>query len=213
VADPQSGPAQRARYTTSTDSTAACRARTSGQPSGCGPNRIGRSSHHAHGAATFCPTAPSVVSRNLPHPRRPDQSTQRKSPAKRGFLMMRRRGLEPPPGYPGPGPQPGNPGVRSVQCVQNVLSVQEFGRTGRNGRSGGCRGCCHGSPIALRDRLLASDSGPELPLLVARVSRVAPSPSGSVGQTPRPGPALARGSRDRWQARGSTRVCPLYRAL
>jgi hypothetical protein len=41
----------------------------------------------------------------------------RKSPATRGFRDMRRRGLEPPPGYPGPGPQPGNPGVISVRCV------------------------------------------------------------------------------------------------
>jgi hypothetical protein len=31
---------------------------------------------------------------------------------------MRRRGLEPPPGYPGPGPQPGHPSVRSVQIAQ-----------------------------------------------------------------------------------------------
>jgi hypothetical protein len=30
---------------------------------------------------------------------------------------MRRRGLEPPPGYPGPGPQPGNPGVISVRIA------------------------------------------------------------------------------------------------
>ena len=29
------------------------------------------------------------------------------SPAVRGFSLVRRRGLEPPPGYPGPGPQPG----------------------------------------------------------------------------------------------------------
>ena len=30
-----------------------------------------------------------------------------KAPPERGFRCMRRRGLEPPPGYPGPGPQPG----------------------------------------------------------------------------------------------------------
>src|SRR4051794_4783974 len=30
-----------------------------------------------------------------------------KSPDMRGLRSMRRRGLEPPPGYPGPGPQPG----------------------------------------------------------------------------------------------------------
>jgi hypothetical protein len=57
---------------------------------------------------------------------------------------MRRRGLEPPPGYPGPGPQPGNAGVISVQCVHLVPNVQPRGRYGRNGRSGRCHGCCHG---------------------------------------------------------------------
>src|SRR5215210_6825126 len=57
---------------------------------------------------------------------------------------MRRRGLEPPPGYPGPGPQPGNAGVISVLWVQNVQSVHESGRNGRNGRTGCCHGCCDG---------------------------------------------------------------------
>jgi hypothetical protein len=40
-----------------------------------------------------------------------------KSPALAG-LSQCRRGLEPPPGYPGPGPQPGN---ASVRCVQTAL--------------------------------------------------------------------------------------------
>jgi len=31
--------------------------------------------------------------------------------------MMRRRGLEPPPGYPGPGPQPDPGGAPSVQTA------------------------------------------------------------------------------------------------
>jgi hypothetical protein len=35
----------------------------------------------------------------------------------RGFPVMRRRGLEPPPGYPGPGPQPGHRGVISVRSA------------------------------------------------------------------------------------------------
>ena len=39
------------------------------------------------------------------------------APQVRGFRTMRRRGLEPPPGYPGPGPQPCHPSVRSVQIV------------------------------------------------------------------------------------------------
>ena len=34
-----------------------------------------------------------------------------------GLRVMRRRGLEPPPGYPGPGPHPGNPGVISVRIA------------------------------------------------------------------------------------------------
>jgi hypothetical protein len=67
------------------------------------------------------------------------------------IFRMRRRGLEPPPGYPGPGPQPGNPGVRYVLCVHIVQNVQESGRIGRDGRSGCCRGCCH-EPLASRQR-------------------------------------------------------------
>ena len=35
-----------------------------------------------------------------------------------GLSRVRRRGLEPPPGYPGPGPQPCHPGVRYVQIVR-----------------------------------------------------------------------------------------------
>ena len=65
-----------------------------------------------------------------------------KGPVVQG-LPMRRRGLEPPPGYPGPGPQPGNPGVISVLCVQ---IVQPRARNGRTGRSGCCHGCCHEAP-------------------------------------------------------------------
>jgi hypothetical protein len=42
------------------------------------------------------------------------RSENEKTPPERGFHEMRRRGLEPPPGYPGPGPQPGN---RGVICV------------------------------------------------------------------------------------------------
>jgi hypothetical protein len=38
------------------------------------------------------------------------------SPASQG-LPMRRRGLEPPPSWPGPGPQPGNPGVICVRIA------------------------------------------------------------------------------------------------
>ena len=34
-----------------------------------------------------------------------------------GLRSMHRRGLEPPPGYPGAGPQPGDPTVISVDCV------------------------------------------------------------------------------------------------
>jgi hypothetical protein len=40
-----------------------------------------------------------------------------KSPAMRGLRVMRRSGLEPPPGYPGPGPQPDSSGAVSVRYV------------------------------------------------------------------------------------------------
>ena len=76
---------------------------------------------------------------NLPHPPLATP-TGTKKPRKCGAFTMRRRGLEPPPGYPGPGPQPCNPGVRSVLCVHIVQNVRESGRIGRNGRSGCCRG-------------------------------------------------------------------------
>ena len=49
-------------------------------------------------------------------------------PAGRGAALsrasvfaMRRRGLEPPPGYPGPGPQPGDASVRSVRIAPDRL--------------------------------------------------------------------------------------------
>ena len=91
------------------------------------------------------PQCPSVVSRKSAPPLEtrngPDNE---KAPQMRGFRVMRRRGLEPPPTKCGPGPQPGNPGVISVLCVQIVQIVRESGRIGRNGRSGCCRGCCHG---------------------------------------------------------------------
>src|SRR4051794_35384171 len=57
------------------------------------------------------------------------------SPANAGLSRMRRRGLEPPPGYPGPGPQPGastnsaigaregeySPGARGLESVRDPL--------------------------------------------------------------------------------------------
>jgi len=84
-----------------------------------------------------------VLSRK-PAPPQVVNAQDAKKPRKHGAFPMRRRGLEPPPGYPGPGPQPCHSGVRSVQCVHIVQNVREFGRIGRNGRPGCCRGCCHG---------------------------------------------------------------------
>src|SRR5688572_18005726 len=40
-------------------------------------------------------------------PHRRDRSREREKPRRAGLFGVRRRGLEPPPGYPGPGPQPG----------------------------------------------------------------------------------------------------------
>ena len=48
----------------------------------------------------------SVVSRKSAPPGGGERPRTRKSPANAGLSLMRRRGLEPPPGYPGPGPQP-----------------------------------------------------------------------------------------------------------
>ena len=56
-------------------------------------------------------------------------------------------------GYPGPGPQPGNPGVISVQIAPDRPNRPGCGRYGRIGRSGCCQECCQesvscGSPLA-----------------------------------------------------------------
>src|SRR5262245_42065516 len=82
---------------------------------------------HAHGLlprsrveAELEARAASSCHRPLPAklpPRWQDDLRARKSPAERGFAAMRRRGLEPPPGYPGPGPQPGLASVLCVHCV------------------------------------------------------------------------------------------------
>src|SRR3954447_2630001 len=47
---------------------------------------------------------------------------------------MRRRGLEPPPGYPGPGPQPDSGGVLSVQTAldRHIPSAGEDGADGED---------------------------------------------------------------------------------
>jgi len=47
---------------------------------------------------------------------------------------MRRRGLEPPPGYPGPGPQPCRPGVRCVRIAPE-RPMRPGSRTIRTGRT------------------------------------------------------------------------------
>ena len=68
-----------------------------------------------------------------------------KSPATRGFRDMRRRGLEPPPGYPGPGPQPGNSTVISVRDVPD-RPYRPGARTMRTHRTIWiCHGSCHGA--------------------------------------------------------------------
>jgi hypothetical protein len=48
----------------------AAHAAYSGRPNGCGSNRTGRSSHHARGVATRCPSASSAVSRKPAPPSR-----------------------------------------------------------------------------------------------------------------------------------------------
>jgi hypothetical protein len=109
---------------------------------GCGPGGQGRRRRRARMTSD---ASAATVAKEVATLRRCCPTLNQghaKGPAVQG-LPMRRRGLEPPPGYPGPGPQPGNPTVRSVQCVHIVQIVQPRGRYGRNGRSGCCRGCCH----------------------------------------------------------------------
>jgi hypothetical protein len=48
----------------------------------------------------------------------PSEATARtRKPRHAGLFEVRRRGLEPPPGYPGPGPQPGMTGDRCVHLA------------------------------------------------------------------------------------------------
>src|SRR5918995_5119494 len=77
----------------------------------------------------------AVGDNNWPHPRGADcrpvvtdwhqavssprrMSQEQESRAFAGLSYMRRRGLEPPPGYPGPGPQED---LRGVRCVRLAL--------------------------------------------------------------------------------------------
>src|SRR5829696_2679773 len=50
-------------------------------------------------------------------PHRRDRPREREKPRRAGLFEVRRRGLEPPPGYPGPGPHPDSGGVLSVQTA------------------------------------------------------------------------------------------------
>ena len=47
----------------------------------------------------------------------PTTNPRNEKPADAGLHDMRRRGLEPPPGYPGPGPQPGRASARCVRIA------------------------------------------------------------------------------------------------
>src|SRR3954469_2846768 len=52
------------------------------------------------------------------------------SPANAGLPKVRRRGLEPPPGYPGPGPQPG-------ASTNSAIGARATARIDRRRRSAG----------------------------------------------------------------------------
>ena len=125
---------------------AVCRCHASGRSSGLGHGRNARSSRPPgwrtleNGLFSSCQRR----CREMFAPRTDREAREREKPRRTGLFGVRRRGLEPPPGYPGPGPQPGNPGVRYLPCVHSVQIVRESGRIGRNGRSGCCRGCCRG---------------------------------------------------------------------
>src|SRR3954465_8932511 len=58
-----------------------------------------------------------------------EASLRTKKPRKCGASLVRRRGLEPPPGYPGPGPQPGAStnsaiGARATASIARAVGVE-----------------------------------------------------------------------------------------
>jgi len=75
-------------------------------------------------------------------PGRPFAPAARRERAPRcGAFVMRRRGLEPPPGYPGPGLQPCTNLPAQCSFVHQRRFVHGGGRSGRRGRPGRI-GCC-----------------------------------------------------------------------
>jgi hypothetical protein len=120
------------------------RPHTTGPARGCGSDRTGRS-RRSKAFRWGSPTLPHAYTRRVTNSAPPGSAsmTSRRKKARqlRGFLAFwlsptRRRGLEPPPDYPGPGPQPGEPGAIWVQIVP------PRGPSGHVGRSGCCHGCC-----------------------------------------------------------------------
>ena len=75
----------------------------------------------------------------------PPPRPERRKPYICRAFAMRRRGLEPPPGYPGPGPQPGDTSVLCVQIAPERPMRPAIWTMGRIGRNGCCQECCHGS--------------------------------------------------------------------
>jgi hypothetical protein len=80
-------------------------------------SRRGRGSSSTSEPAPGPPRCRSGTLGPRPLPGRWGRPRTTKAPTCGAFAYMRRRGLEPPPGYPGPGPQPGNPAVISVRAA------------------------------------------------------------------------------------------------
>src|SRR5215208_5258573 len=92
---------------------------TCGRSSSLGHGRSARS-WRPPGWRTLENRAVLQLSEALPRgvrPRADREAREREKPRRAGLLEVRRRGLEPPPGYPGPGPQPDSGGVLSVQTA------------------------------------------------------------------------------------------------
>ena len=86
----------------------------------------------------------------------PPPRPERRKPYVCRAFAMRRRGLEPPPGYPGPGPQPGDPSVLCVQIAPERPMRPAIWTHGTHWTEWMLSECCHGSRRDARDLATAA---------------------------------------------------------